>query len=116
MIHVSVHRDSADIAREIKLSIVDEEAINQFTELVNRALNAWPDAPKDLKDLGDMLTHGRITQDHSFSKMNTKQSSDYYSVSETVKIAKYINSIGTDNWFALLRSGEAHAKIAELLK
>jgi hypothetical protein len=64
VIHVSLHRDSVGDIGEIKLSIT-EESIPDFKAMVDRALNCWDRAPKDLKELGDMLTHGRITQDHS---------------------------------------------------
>jgi hypothetical protein len=67
MMHMQVTRSGNDPLGEIqefKLSIT-QESIPQFKELVNRALNCWDRAPKDLKDLGDMLTHGRITQNHT---------------------------------------------------
>lgn len=41
-----------------------EESITNFFTLVNRALNCWDTAPVELKELGDMITHGRITQEH----------------------------------------------------
>lgn len=50
---------------DITLKLDDEQSLKEFRELVNRALNCWDQAPKDLKELGDILTHGRITQDHS---------------------------------------------------
>ena len=50
----------------------DSQGITIFKELVNRALNCWPKAPKDLKELGDMLTHGYITQDHTEQPMGKK--------------------------------------------
>lgn len=64
MIHVQVHRNPENEIAEFKISIT-EGSISNFKTMVNRALNCWDRAPKELKDLGDMLTHGRITQDHS---------------------------------------------------
>lgn len=43
-------------------------------ELINRALNCWDNAPKKLKDLGDILTHGYITQDHTLKKIGSMNS------------------------------------------
>lgn len=68
MIHVQVHRSGNDPAgeiQEIKLSFT-QESIPLLHQVMNRALNCWDTAPKDLKDLGDMLTHGRVTQDHTY--------------------------------------------------
>jgi hypothetical protein len=44
---------------------ITEDSIESFTKMVNRALNTWDEAPKDLKELGDMLVHGKILQDYS---------------------------------------------------
>ena len=39
-------------------------SIELFKKLVARALNTWDQAPAELKELGDMLEHGRVTQDY----------------------------------------------------
>ena len=44
---------------------ITAESIPNFQRLVDRALNCWNSAPAELKELGDMLTHGRVTQDHA---------------------------------------------------
>jgi hypothetical protein len=93
-----------------------DKGIDLIKELVQRALNCWPDAPKDLKDLGDMLTHGRITQDHTLTKINTQQNSDYYTPQEQVVIKQLIEEKGFDAWLNLLCTGEAAVEIAKRLK
>lgn len=70
MIHARVTRNPETSQLDgIHISIT-EESIPNFVQLVNRALNCWDTAPKEVKDLGDMLTHGYITQDHTHQKMN----------------------------------------------
>ena len=64
MIHVRVTRNSMFKIDGAHISITSE-SIEDFTKMVNRALNTWDEAPKDLKELGDMLVHGKILQDYS---------------------------------------------------
>lgn len=64
MIHARVSRDSSEAISEIHFSVTAESLPN-FTKLVNRALNCWPNAPAELKQLGDMLTEGKILQDYT---------------------------------------------------
>jgi hypothetical protein len=87
---------------------VDESSIPLFKALVDRGLNCWDSAPKELKDLGDMLTHDRITQDHTYTPINTKQNTDYYIPGERVIIANYIEQRGIENWEQHIREGTAH--------
>lgn len=84
---------------------ITEESLPLFQELVNRALNCWDSAPKDIKDLGDMLTHGRITQDHTYKPINTKQSTDYYSPAEQSTIDNFIQHAGLEAWLEHTRAG-----------
>ena len=66
MFHLKTeHWDTDGTLAQITIRIDDEQSLNNFRTLVNRALNCWGQAPKDLKELGDILTPGRITQDHS---------------------------------------------------
>lgn len=58
-----VHSTVSGEEEELRLYI-SGESIRTFKWMLDRALNCWPDAHPDLKELGDMLTHGRITQDH----------------------------------------------------
>lgn len=44
-----------------------------FKILVQRALNCWPDAHPELKELGDMLMHGRILQDYYAHRTDIKK-------------------------------------------
>jgi hypothetical protein len=84
---------------------VTEESIKIFQALVQRALNCWDSAPKELKDLGDMLTHGYITQDHTYTPINTKQNTDYYTREESDIIETFIQLNGVAAWQEHLRDG-----------
>jgi len=35
-----------------------------FRDLVQRAMNTWPDAPTELKEFADLLLDGKILQDY----------------------------------------------------
>lgn len=61
MIHVRVSRNPKNEIDGIHISIT-ADSLQNFHTLVNRALNCWDSAPAELKELGDMLTHGYITQ------------------------------------------------------
>lgn len=63
MIHARVSRGPSSKIAEIHFSVT-EESIPGFKELVRRALNCWPDAHPELKELGDMLEHGKVLQDY----------------------------------------------------
>lgn len=67
MIHVRVSRNPSNEIGGIHISIT-AASIQNFHTLVNRALNCWDSAPAELKELGDMLTHGYITQPHTDQK------------------------------------------------
>jgi hypothetical protein len=75
MIHVNVSRSPTDPnnpIEELKISVT-KESLGPFIQMIDRALNCWDNAPKELKDFGDMVTHGFITQDHEL-KTFTRQS------------------------------------------
>ena len=63
MIHARVSRDPAGEIAEIHFSVT-KESIPRFTALIDRALNCADQAHPELKELGDMLTHGRVVQDY----------------------------------------------------
>lgn len=44
--------------------LITGASLERLQTLVDRALNTWDSAHPELKELGDMLTHGRITQDY----------------------------------------------------
>lgn len=71
MIHVEVHRDSVNEIAELKLSIT-AESLPGFSTLISQALNCSPNVHPELKELGDMLTHGRILQDYYASRTDPK--------------------------------------------
>lgn len=104
MITVRVSRKDNNELHLIRIE-VDEASMKNFIALVDRALNCWDSAPEELKNLGDMLTHDRITQAHGFVPINTKQNTDYYSAEEQRIIAQYIEQRGIENWELHLREG-----------
>jgi hypothetical protein len=101
MIHAKISRAPDNSIAEIHLSITSESLPN-FLSLVNRALNCWDSAPKELKELGDMLTHGYITQDHTYHPINTKQNSDYYSPEEAAALMQICEELGQVKFGELL--------------
>ena len=110
MIHVSVTHAGNDPANHIdgiKISVT-EESIPNFVALINRALNCWDSAPKELKDLGDMITHDKVTQDHTYKPINTVRSSEYYKDIEQSKIKQYIAIYGMDAWLRRIRDNTTH--------
>lgn len=68
MIHVKrtiQEDDGCEIPFDMHLVItIDGGSCKDFTTAMNRALNCWPDAPPELKELADMLNHGKILQDY----------------------------------------------------
>lgn len=44
---------------------VRPEAVEDFQELVRRATNTWPDAPKHIHEFSDIIRVGHIQQDYS---------------------------------------------------
>ena len=54
------------------IKVEGEESRAAFTLMVQKALNCWPDAHPALKELGDMLTHGRVLQDYWSSRTDVK--------------------------------------------
>lgn len=103
-------RDSDNQDHLIRLEIT-EASVPLFKELVNRALNCWDSAPKELKELGDMLTHGHVTQDHTRTKINSMQNTDQHSCEEYARIEEYISVHGFEAWKLRIADGSS-AKIA----
>lgn len=108
MIHAQVHRTPEGEIGELKISVTSE-SLPDFISLINRALNCWDNAPKDLKDLGDLITHDRVTQDHTPTKINTNQNSEYYTAEETKMIETYMNTYGAAAWLARIKNGTTGA-------
>lgn len=98
MIHVSRDPESSNLA----ITITDE-SVGKFKILVDRALNCWPDAPGELKDLGDMLTHGRVTQDHSYRKVGAAYThSGEYTAAEQLAMKEIREQVGEEKYRELL--------------
>lgn len=87
---------------------VTEESIRNFLTLVDRALNCWDNAPQELKELGDKLTHDRVTQDHSPKPMFTGHNHDYYTADEQTIIQRFIEVNGVSAWLEHLSAGTQH--------
>jgi len=111
MIHVRTSKDPSGKLDGLHLSITADSLPN-FLSLIDRALNCWDSAPAELKELGDMATHGRITQDHTFQKINTQQSTDHFSPEEQARIGQFIEFNGQHMWLAAVLDGSSH-KIAK---
>lgn len=109
MIHARVTRNPDSQLDGIHLSIT-AESISTFAQLVNRALNCWDSAPKEIKELGDMLTHGYITQDHTYKPINSNpgRGGDYHTIEEQEIIQTFIESAGLDAWLEHLRNNTQH--------
>lgn len=101
MIHAKVTRNNDNSIHLIRIEIT-EESIDQFKQLVDRALNCWNSAPADLKSLGDLLTHGYVTQKYEEMNqpINTKQNTDMYTIEETRIIEYYVMDYGVAAWKA----------------
>jgi hypothetical protein len=63
-----------DSEYEYVITINGPESQDAFKELVRRALNCWPDAHPSLKEMGDMLDHGKILQDYYAQRTDLKRS------------------------------------------
>jgi hypothetical protein len=105
MIHARVTRNPSDNQMDGIHISVTAESLNNFTTLVQRALNCWDSAPKELKDLGDMLTHGYITQDHTYTPINSKHNHDYYTPDEQVVIDAYRDKHGQEKFLEHVNAG-----------
>lgn len=101
-------RDPESPIEQIHLSIT-KESVRTFIQLVNRALNCWDDAPKELKELGDMITHGYITQDHTYVRVGTGIRTDYYTPKEQEWIKRYIELHGVQAWLDAVNNNTSQA-------
>jgi len=108
MIHCRVSRTPSETIGELHISVT-QESIPNFVSLINRALNTWDSAPKELKELGDMISHGRITQDHTYKPMFTSvPSQDYHTAEEQDTINEFIQHAGLEAWLEHLRNNTTH--------
>lgn len=108
-ITVKVHRwngDGAISSIDIKIT---EDSLEQFQQLIHRGLNCWEDAPADLKEFGDMLTHGRITQNHVKQRINSgdEVNPELMNFIERGRIKAYIEDNGQEAWLERIREGSA---------
>ena len=103
-IKVTTTRNDDNSVHLLRLEIT-EESLPLFKQMVDRAMNCWDSAPKDLKDMADMLTHGYITQDHTYTPINTKQNTDYNTKETVSKIEEFIQLAGQEAWLEHVRNG-----------
>jgi hypothetical protein len=107
MLHVRVSRNPSNAIDGIHISVT-EESIPVFEQLIHRALNCWDSAPQEIKELGDMITHGHITQDHRYKPINSGGNTEWYSPVEQAKIKEYIAIYGMDAWLRRIRDNTTH--------
>lgn len=60
--HLSYYRN--DFAQYTQV-IFDQDQIPNLRAILNRALNCWPEAPKELFKLAEYLDHGKPLTEHS---------------------------------------------------
>jgi hypothetical protein len=44
--------------------VVDKSSLPAFRDMLQRAMNTWPDAPAELKEFADLILDGKILQDY----------------------------------------------------
>jgi hypothetical protein len=63
MIKAHPGKDNAGTIITLHLEITEESLVS-FRRMLARALNTWDNAPGELKELSDMLEHGKILQEY----------------------------------------------------
>jgi hypothetical protein len=115
-IHVKIDReylndeaefDEDPLIKEIKVTVT-AESLEIFKLLIHRGLNCWEDAPAELKDLGDMFTHGRITQNHTKQRINSKPESnpELATLTEQLRVNAFVAEHGNEYWMQVIRDGQ----------
>lgn len=72
--NINVVMNGVGTVTELQLT---QTGTNLITLAISKALNCWDQAPAELKELGDLLTHGRITQNYreqQFAKQRSEES------------------------------------------
>jgi hypothetical protein len=64
----TTYRGSTELTIE-----VPAEQLANFTELIRRGANLWPDAPAEIKEFHDMLRHGRVLQNYRAQDTSAKK-------------------------------------------
>ena len=95
------------------IHVIGAESIQAFGEFIDRALNCWDEAPKELKELGDMWTHGYVTQNHRRQRISA-QNADYGDARYMLALDKVRDEVGLGR-FAELMHGE-RIELNELVK
>lgn len=54
--------------------VVDNDSLKNFKLTLARAVNVWPDAPDEIKELHDLIVHGKILQKYrEFPKLTRRE-------------------------------------------
>lgn len=57
---------------EYSIQLYGEDSLEALRTLVRRGLNCFPEAPPEMKELGDVLDHGKILQDYWSTRTDLK--------------------------------------------
>lgn len=69
MIYAHAYYINPDHPDSLRMQVdISGEQIEQFKQLVNRAMNTWDRAPAELKEFADMVTVGKILQPYHDQK------------------------------------------------
>lgn len=63
--------ENAPEERTLQVTITGA-SIKDFSNLISAALNCSPNVHPELKELGDMLTHGKVLQDYYATRTDPK--------------------------------------------
>lgn len=69
-------RNNANEIHCISLIITGPPSCDRFIDLLNRALNCFPDAHSELKEFADNLVHDRVLQDYKHQTTNKQELKD----------------------------------------
>jgi hypothetical protein len=118
MIHTRIQRNEVGAINPESIDVLhlsitkDDSSITQFRELLNRALNCWPECPVDFKQLSDLLEHGKILQEYSDSKESSHtriQSNDFYHGKEFELIKNSIIKYGAQEFIEYTRKSHSQS-------
>lgn len=118
MIHTRIQRNEVGATNPESIDVLhlsitrDDLSLNQFRELLNRALNCWPECPADFKNLSDLLEHGKVLQEYSDKKESFHariQSNDYYQGAELELVKNSIIKYGAQEFIEFTKKNPAQS-------
>lgn len=116
MIHTRIQRNEVGATNPESIDVLhlsitrDDLSLTQFRELLNRALNCWPECPSDFKQLSDLLEHGTILQEYSDKKESAHTrilSNDYYQGAELELVKNSIIKYGVQEFVEYTRKSHS---------